>query len=376
MGEIFLNPRNVLDLLKNRGHDFVTGIPCGVLSPLIAEFKRDSLYEHLIVQNEPEAIGVAAGAYLGGKRPVLYMQNSGFLKSINEYGSLLIPNEIPILNIVSYRGCPGENAPQHFTTGRITKSVLDILNIPWAQMEDDVCVIDSVFAEMEEKSVPGVILIKRSTFGESHNPQNCRQHVPEILVNERLNVLDILRREEALDAILSATTEMDAILSGTGLMSRSIYERNDGPNKFYTAGAFGLVSSIGLGFSLAKPDTGTVVIDGDASLLSNLGSLISTGRAQPRNLVHVVVDNHAYGSCQEEPSCSDIVKFPQIAAHHGFRRVFSVNNPRDISEAVRESLAGGGPALIHIPIQLGGRRDFKRPMNLPYISRRFKKTFS
>ena len=107
-------------------------------------------------------------------------------------------------------------------------------------------------------------------------------------------------REEALDAVYEAAAPDDALLSTTGLMSRSLHERHDSPNQYYNTGSFGLVSSVGLGFALSKPDVNTIVVDGDASLLTNFNTLVTIGRYKPENLVHVVIDNNSYGSCSEE----------------------------------------------------------------------------
>jgi len=65
------------------------------------------------------------------------------------------------------------------------------------------------------------------------------------------------------------------------------------PNFFYLQHAMGLASSMGLGIALARPDKQVVVLDGDGSILMNLGGLTTLARYRPRNLVHVVFDNES-----------------------------------------------------------------------------------
>jgi sulfopyruvate decarboxylase subunit beta len=65
------------------------------------------------------------------------------------------------------------------------------------------------------------------------------------------------------------------------------------PNFFYLQHAMGLASSVGLGIALARPELPVVVLDGDGSILMNLGGLTTLARYRPRNLVHVVFDNES-----------------------------------------------------------------------------------
>ena len=84
------------------GVDFASGVPCGVLRHIIKNFIDDAEILHVSANRESEAVGLAAGAYLAGKIPVVYMQNSGLFAASNDIASLLIPYEIPIFFTVSY----------------------------------------------------------------------------------------------------------------------------------------------------------------------------------------------------------------------------------------------------------------------------------
>ena len=145
------------------GVDFASGVPCGVLRHIIKNFDNDKKILHLPANRESEAIGLAAGAYFGGKTPVIYMQNSGLFASSNDIASLFIPYNIPIFFVVSYRGCEGEDAIQHLTTGRATESLLKSFISPYVVFEkhDLAILLRSMFAEMRKIKLPVFLLLKR-----------------------------------------------------------------------------------------------------------------------------------------------------------------------------------------------------------------------
>jgi phosphonopyruvate decarboxylase len=83
--------------------------------------------------NEGDAVAVAAGAELAGRRALVMFQNSGLGNAVNPLTSLTIPFEIPLLLIVTWRGEPGGCAdePQHEWMGAITPAMLDVMGIAW-----------------------------------------------------------------------------------------------------------------------------------------------------------------------------------------------------------------------------------------------------
>src|SRR6476660_10453219 len=82
-----------------------------------------------------------------------------------------------------------------------------------------------------------------------------------------------------------------AIIASLGHPAYDLFAAGDRPRNFYTWGSMGLASSVGLGLALARPDVRVFVLDGDGSLLMNLGSLATIGLLHPRNFVLIVMDN-------------------------------------------------------------------------------------
>jgi thiamine pyrophosphate-dependent acetolactate synthase large subunit-like protein len=104
-----------------------------------------------------------------------------------------------------------------------------------------------------------------------------------------------MTRLEATTIIVEHAGEA-AIVASLGHPAYDLFAAGDRSRNFYTWGSMGLASSIGLGVALAQPSLHVIVLDGDGSLLMNLGSLATIGLLQPPNLTLVVMDNEQYAT--------------------------------------------------------------------------------
>jgi sulfopyruvate decarboxylase subunit alpha len=116
--------------LKRAGVDFAASVPCVNLQELLRLVDEDPRVIHVPVTREEEGVGLCAGAWMGGRRPVLIMQNSGLGNSINALASLDFLYEIPLIMIISHRGCEGEPIIGQVPMGRLTPKLLDAMEIP------------------------------------------------------------------------------------------------------------------------------------------------------------------------------------------------------------------------------------------------------
>jgi phosphonopyruvate decarboxylase len=119
-----------LDALERHGYDFFTGVPCSLFEGVTRILDADPRYGYISAVREDSAIGLAAGAYLGGRQPVVLMQNSGLGVSINALVSLNQIYDIPALLVVSWRGEGGRDAPEHLIMGEVMTPMLTMLRIP------------------------------------------------------------------------------------------------------------------------------------------------------------------------------------------------------------------------------------------------------
>jgi phosphonopyruvate decarboxylase len=152
-----------LDLLEQHGYDFFTGVPCSLFEGVTRILDAEPRYGYVSAVREDSAIGLAAGAYLGGRRPVVFMQNSGLGVSVNALVSLNQIYRIPVLLVVSWRGQDGRDAPEHLVMGAIQEDFLRLLGIPFATFNADT--IDTTLAELtrtiDEMRKPAALVVPK-----------------------------------------------------------------------------------------------------------------------------------------------------------------------------------------------------------------------
>jgi sulfopyruvate decarboxylase alpha subunit len=157
-----------VDSLFAAGIDFFAGVPCSLVAPVIAELERRGVYHG--ETREDAALGVAAGAYMGGKLPAVVMQNSGLGVSLNALGSLHALYEMPVLILVTWRGFEGKDAPEHLVMGEVMPGLLDLFGIPWRAPGEASLVADVAWAadRMRDTRKPVALVVKPGLFT-THN---------------------------------------------------------------------------------------------------------------------------------------------------------------------------------------------------------------
>jgi sulfopyruvate decarboxylase TPP-binding subunit len=121
--KIVTSSEGLLDELLADGYDFFAGVPDSGLKDFISEVDALPDSMHVTATWEAEAVALAAGAYLAGKKPCVYMQNAGLGHAVNPLASLCVPYGIPIRLIVGHR----HSLPQHKVMGEIDDKLLDLL---------------------------------------------------------------------------------------------------------------------------------------------------------------------------------------------------------------------------------------------------------
>ncbi len=130
-----------------------------------------------------------------------------------------------------------------------------------------------------------------------------------------------MARREAIRDIMEYIDD-ELVICNIGFPSRELYDIDDRDENFYMIGSMGLASSIGLGLALSRPDKDVVVIDGDGSLLMNMGSLVTVFANNPRNLTWIVIDNGAYGSTGNQDTYAKVLDLVDIARGVGFKNSY------------------------------------------------------
>lgn len=157
------------------------------------------------------------------------------------------------------------------------------------------------------------------------------------------------------------------IVSSLGHPSYDLFAAGDRPLNFYTWGSMGVASSIGLGLALAHPDRRVIVIDGDGSLLMNLGSLATIGLLRPANLVLVVVDNEVYATTggQATPTAHGA----DLAAAARAMRLEARTVRTE--EELRDALGNSGAPLAIVAKVAESAPTVKPPLDCVLIKHRF-----
>ncbi|MBV8083502.1 MAG: thiamine pyrophosphate-binding protein, partial [Chloroflexi bacterium] len=106
-------------------------------------------------------------------------------------------------------------------------------------------------------------------------------------------------------------------------------------------GAMGKAGAAGLGLALARPDLRVWVLDGDGSLLMNLGTLVTEAAQAPANLVHFVVENGVYGTTGGQPiPGAGAADFAAIARAAGFPRTYAFDDAGELEDGIRAAVSG------------------------------------
>jgi sulfopyruvate decarboxylase TPP-binding subunit len=125
-----LPDRSLLDLLLDQKFDFFTGVPDSTLRSLLHDVEQRGV-RYVPAVSENVAVGLASGAFFGGARPALFLQNTGLAMAINPLTTLAAIYRIPLLLVVGWRGSDGKDAPEHKVIGATTLPLLEALRIPF-----------------------------------------------------------------------------------------------------------------------------------------------------------------------------------------------------------------------------------------------------
>ena len=144
------------------------------------------------------------------------------------------------------------------------------------------------------------------------------------------------------------------IVSNLGPTSHELWHVGDRARNFYTYGAMGLCSSIALGMALSIKDR-VISLDGDGSMLMNMGTIATIGREKPSNLVVIVFDNEEWGQVGHQPSHTSAgTDLERVAQACGISNTATVATEEELETALESALQSEGPWFIVAKVQEGG----------------------
>lgn len=356
------------EVLRSYGFGSYSGVPCSSLKYLINYAANEG--DYISAANEGDAVAIAVGAFLGGKKPVVMMQNSGLANAVSPLTSLTYIFRVPLLGFVSLRGQTGTiDEPQHELMGEITTSLIDLMKIRWEYLSSDLTEANKQI-ETAGKYIADnktfFFVVRNETFSPEKLSNNPHQYVICNREIENKGIDQFPNRSEAL-AVLNKIKDKDTILlATTGYTSRELYQIGDSPHNFYMVGSMGCISSIGLGLSLARPDKKVVAIDGDGALIMRLGSMATNAYYRPSNMLHILLDNSMYESTGGQATVSKNIDFAGIAASAGYPHSVYVKDLKGLEICIAEWKEKGGLTFCWLKIKPGTLANLVRPKTKPF----------
>jgi len=361
----------IIGELKKQGIDLVSAIPCDRAKGLF--FSLPDHFRHIGLTREEDGVGISAGAYLAGARPVLAIQSSGLGNMLNAVLSLTVTFGLPLPILASWRGCEGEKIPAQIPFNRPLPRILSAAGIACTEVSGPgaACEIGEAVAAAYRNRVPHVILLRPECFVETGTsaPPLAGNPRPFSICYSRTWRSPVMTRYDAIRAIVGCVTD-EILVSNIGVPSKELYAARDRPENFYMLGSYTQTSAIGLGLASARPDKHVIVIDGDGSLLGS-AILPVIAAAGPKNLTIVCLDNGVFGSTGNQPrpgqECTDLAL---MALGAGFEHASTLHEAWEIETALASG-RGNGPSFIHVRIRPGNSDVPNIPLSPVQIRDRF-----
>lgn len=357
--------------MNDLGIDYFTGVPDSQLKALCDYLMEEYgiCDNHIVAANEGAATALAAGHYLAtGKPGLVYMQNSGIGNAVNPICSLLNDKvyAIPTMFVIGWRGEPGvKDEPQHVFQGQVTCELLDCLEIAHFVITKDTTEdeLKDALAKAKEEFAKGrcyAIVVKKGAL-KNDSKMNYHNDYP-------------LSREDVVKIVVKESQDSDIFVSTTGKLSRELFECREEYNQghkrdFLTVGSMGHSSMIALAIAKQKADRKVYCLDGDGAVLMHMGSMAVLAANEPKNYVHVLINNGAHETVGGVPTVSNHIDYPAVALACGYKKAFKAVTEDEIVNVLNQAKQEEGPVFIEIRTNLFSRADLGRPTTTPVQNR-------
>jgi len=360
----------LVKVLKKNKCNFFTGVPDSILKELSSFLKNKDKKEHIIATNEGAAVSLGIGHYLSTKKiPCIYMQNSGLSNALNPLISIAHKKvySIPLVLIIGWRGSPRfKDEPQHNVKGKITKSILKLLNIKYTiiRSNSDLSKFNKQIKYAKKNNSIVACLIEKGTLKENEKftkKNNFYKLDKEFFLK---NFLKLLRNDEK-------------IISSTGYNSRelmhlrNIHKIKKGKD-FYMVGGMGHTASVALGYSLSSRKK-IICIDGDGSFLMHLGSIKTAGTFGSKNFKYILLNNNSHDSVGGQNTYANYIDFRNLSKSLGFDRFYSINSKKNLKKNIKNFLSGNSLNFLEVRISNTKNKNLPRPTDLIKIKKLFMK---
>ena len=368
----------VIAIMKKEGIDLAATLPCDRIKNLLPLVSEN--FPEIKLTREENGIGICAGAYMAGGKPMMLIQSTGLGNMINALESLNIVCKIPLPILASWRGVYKEGIEAQVPLGTHLPGILEGAGIEYTIIDspEKIGLLEEVIRDAYGNLRPHIALVTPKTWEGSTCCAWETLKTPEAPKKEkvckfRLTQKVLEPRMIRNDAISAVAAELDGEITVTniGVPCKELYAARNRDLNFYMFGSMGLVSSIGLGIAL-RTDRQVVVFDGDGSLLMNPNALLEIGREAPANLTIIALDNGAYGSTGSQETCAlRYIDLEILANACGIQNTHKVNTEEELAYLYKDSLSARQTSFLHVILKPGNTKAPNIPLSPAEVTERF-----
>ncbi len=375
------NPEEeVIAIMKKTGIDLAATLPCDRIKNLLPLIPEN--FPEIRLTREENGVGICAGAYLAGGKPMMLIQSTGLGNMINALESLNIICKIPLPVLASWRGVYGEGIEAQVPLGVHLPAILEGAELKYTIIDEaeKLPLLENVIKDAFENLRPHIALVSPKVWESS---ECCAWETaglpvkPELMEKTcsfnftRETLKPLMLRNDAICAIASQLDD-EITVTNLGVPCKELYACRDRDLNFYMFGSMGLVSSIGLGLALLTEKT-VVAFDGDGSLLMNPNALLEIAKEAQKNLIIICLDNGAYGSTGSQETCAlRYIDLEILATACGIQNTAKVNSTEGLIEVFRKFKAMKELSFIHVILKPGNTKAPNIPLNPEEVTKRFK----
>ncbi|QOG20204.1 hypothetical protein FOM02_25485 [Bradyrhizobium sp. SEMIA] len=161
----------------------------------------------------------------------------------------------------------------------------------------------------------------------------------------------VMNRFDVTSRLIAKLKHEEAVIGGIGNTNFDLWAAGHRPQNFYMLGSMGLAFPIALGVALAQPDRRVFALEGDGSLLMQLGALSTIAALKPKNLIMIVMDNGIYQITGAQPTpAASVADIVGIATASGLANSAWAADEEDFERLVDEAMSRSEPSLIAVRI--------------------------
>ena len=297
------------------------------------------------------------------------MQNSGLSNALNPLISIANKKvyNIPLVLIIGWRGSPKvKDEPQHNVKGKITESILKLLNIKYTivRSSNDLGKFNKIVRNAKKNNNIVACLIEQGTIEKIKKTYNKKNFYK-------------LNKELFLKTLLETLEKNSKVISSTGYNSRELmYLRNKykliNTKDFYMVGGMGHAASVALGYSLSTKKK-TICIDGDGSFLMHLGSIKTAGTFANNNFKYILLNNNSHDSVGGQNTYANDIDFEKLSKSLGFKKFYKIKNNKNLKQHIKRFLKGNSLNFLEVKVANSKIKNLPRPNDLIKIKNLFMK---